>query len=34
MNALTKTALGLCCLALGINQSIAADNAELSLIHI
>ena len=28
MNALTKTALGLCCLALGINQSIAADNAE------
>ena len=29
MNALTKTALGLCCLALGINQSIAADNAEI-----
>ena len=29
MNALTKTALGLCCLALSINQSIAADNAEI-----
>ena len=29
MNALTKTALGLCCMALGINQSIAADSAEI-----
>ena len=31
MHALTKTALGLCCLALGINQSIAADNAEIDM---
>ena len=29
MNALTKTASGLCCLALGINQSIAANSAEI-----
>ena len=31
MNALTKTALGLCCLALGINQSIAANSAEIDM---
>ena len=31
MKALTKTALGLCCLALGIDHSIGADNAEIDM---
>ena len=31
MNALTKTALGLCCLALGINHTLAADDSEIDM---
>ena len=31
MNALTKTALGLCCLALGISHTMAANDAEIDM---
>ena len=31
MNALTKTALWLCCVAPGVNQSLAADDAEIDM---
>ena len=31
MNALTKTALWLCCVAPGVNQSLAADSTEIDM---
>ena len=31
MNALTKTALWLCCVAPGVNQSLAADSTEINM---
>ena len=31
MNVLTKTALWLCCLALGVNQALAADDSEIDM---
>ena len=31
MNVLTKTAPWLCCLALGVNQALAADNTEIDM---
>ena len=31
MNVLTKTALWLCCLALGVNHALAADDSEIDM---